>query len=60
MNATRRSAYRPYGPRRTVTASRYPNAANRRYFWDRLADSALCVASGVGIVTVLFFLLTMI
>ena len=60
MNATRRSAYHPYGPRRTVTASRYPNAANRRYFWDRLADSALCVASGVGIVTVLFFLLTMI
>ena len=60
MNATRQTSYRPYGPRRTITASRYPNAAGTRYFLERLADISLCVASCVGIITVLAFLLTMV
>ena len=60
MNATHKTVYRHYGPRRNVTASPYPNAANKQYHLDRLADWALCTASCAGIVTVLFFLFTMI
>lgn len=45
--------------RRNVTAHRYPNAAESRYFWDRLADTVLCSASCVGVVVTLFFLFTM-
>ena len=37
----------------------YPNAADRRYFLDRLLDKILCVASFVGVVVILFFLFTM-
>ena len=44
---------------RTVTAKRYPNAADRSYFLNRLADGVLCAASCMGIVTAFFFLLTM-
>lgn len=35
----------------------YPNAAEREYFWHRLLDGALAVATTVGAVVVLLFLL---
>lgn len=35
----------------------YPNAAERSYFWHRLLDGALAVATAVGAVVVLVFLL---
>lgn len=44
---------------RAVSAPRYPNAADRSLFWDRLADGLLCAASTFGIVVAFFFLLTM-
>lgn len=56
MNASYYSARRP---RRNAHASRYPNAASSRYFWDRLADAVLCAASCVGIVAIVFFIITM-
>ncbi len=42
-----------------IKARSYPNAAEPSVLWQRFIDTALCVASGVGIVVVLFFLLTM-
>lgn len=53
MNASR--TYR----RRHVTAHRYPNAADRSYYVNRLTDTVLCTASCAGLVAVLFFLITM-
>lgn len=44
---------------RTRTATAYPNAADRQYFLDKLADSILSAAICVGVVTILFFLITM-
>ncbi len=44
---------------RSITAKRYPNAADRSYFLNKLADGILCAASTMGIVTAFFFLLTM-
>ena len=35
----------------------YPNAAERGYFWRRILDGALAVATAVGAVVVLIFLL---
>jgi hypothetical protein len=35
----------------------YPNAAERQYFMQRLLDGALAVATAVGAVVVLVFLL---
>lgn len=35
----------------------YPNAADRRYFWNRLLNGALAVATTVGAVVVVLFLL---
>lgn len=46
------SAYRHY--RRP-----YPNAADPWYFIDRLVDGALAVVTGMGSLTILFFLITM-
>ena len=46
--------------RRHTAAQSYPNAANRRYFLDRFADGLLSAAICIGIVTILFFLITMI
>ena len=37
----------------------YPNAAEPRYYLNRLLDAALSVATGMGCVTVFFFLITM-
>lgn len=45
--------------KRRVYARRYPNAADARYFWNRLADGVLCAACCIGIVAILFFLITM-
>lgn len=36
-----------------------PNAAEPRYFIDKLIDGVLSFAIGMGILTILFFLLTM-
>lgn len=61
MNATRTNTARisTRSSRRNLTANRYPNAASKSYFLEKLADTALCSASCVGIVTILFFLATM-
>lgn len=59
MNASHISPKRGYGYRRPVKTSRYPNGAESRYYRDRLADTALCTASGIGVATILFFLITM-
>lgn len=46
--------------RRTVhTAPAYPNAASRRYFLHRLLDGALAVATAVGTITALVYLIFM-
>lgn len=46
--------------RRTVpTTPAYPNAASRRYFLNRLLDGALAVATAVGTITALVFLIFM-
>lgn len=37
----------------------YPNAADRRYHLEKVTDSILSAAICIGIVTVLFFLITM-
>ena len=60
MNATRtNNRVNTRSNRRNMTANRYPNAASKEYFLEKLADTALCSASCVGIVTILFFLVTM-
>ncbi len=40
-------------------ASRFPNAADRRYFWGRFLDAALAAAITLAIVTILLFLLAL-
>lgn len=37
----------------------YPNAADPRYFVDKLVDGILAVATGMGAVTIFFYLITM-
>lgn len=39
--------------------SRYPNAADRRYYIDRLTDILLSAATACGAVTILAFLFVM-
>lgn len=46
------SAYRHY-------SRRYPNAAAPQYYLNKLVDAALSVATGMGCITILFFLVTM-
>lgn len=43
--------------RNKVRYPAYPNAADRQYFLERLLDGALAVATAVGAVVVLVFLL---
>ena len=43
---------------RSISAPRYPNAADRSLFWNRCADGLLCAASTMGIVVAFFFILT--
>lgn len=45
--------------RRRAMAKRFPNAADKSYFLGKLADNLLICASCIGIITVVFFLLTM-
>ena len=52
MNMTHTVSNRQY------SAKRYPNAADRCYFWSRAADALLCAASTMGIVVAFFFILT--
>lgn len=56
MKRTRRRRY-PYT--RAIRRYAYPNAADRSYFQEKLLDGLTAVASCVGIVTILFFLITM-
>ena len=41
----------------TRKAPAYPNAASRRYFLNKFLDGALAVATGVGTITAVIFLL---
>ena len=41
------------------SASRYPNAADNRYYLERIADIALTAATACGAVTIFVFLFTM-
>ena len=57
MKATaivRPSRYTVY---RRNTYTRYPNAAARRRFWDRLLDAVLTAAVAVAVVVILLFIL---
>ena len=45
--------------KRAVSAPRYPNAADRSLFWNRVADGLLCAASTMGIIVAFFFILTL-
>ena len=38
---------------------RYPNVADASYYWNKLSDSILTVATTCGAATILFFLFTM-
>ncbi len=53
MNTPRKSNHR------SEKACRYPNIAESRYFWNRIAETVLCTASTVGVVTVFFFLIAL-
>ena len=37
----------------------YPNAADKRYFAEKLLDGITSVVTGLGILTILFFLIIM-
>lgn len=56
MKRTRRHRY-PYT--RPVRRYTYPNAAERSYFTEKLLNGITAVVSCMGIVTILFFLITM-
>ena len=52
------SATRTYRTRHT-RAHRYPNAAEKSYYIEKLTDTLLGSAICVGLVVILFFLATM-
>ncbi len=55
---TNKKRYRnPYAPK--PRRYPYPNAADRRYFMEKLLDGVTAVVSSIGIVTILLFLITM-
>jgi len=58
MKATTAPRYNYYACRRTAP-SRYPNAASRRYFWDKLLDTVLAAAITLAVVVILLFLLVL-
>ena len=41
------------------TARAYPNAADRHYFLDKFTEIMLSAAICVGVITIAFFLITM-
>lgn len=45
--------------RRNMTAKPYPNAADSSYFLQKFTEGLLCCASCAGVVTILFYVLTM-
>ncbi len=47
-----RRAYPGYRPA-------YPNAASPEYFRNKLVDGILAVTTGIGAITIVFFLITM-
>ena len=51
------NAYRT--DRRNMTANRYPNAADTSYFLHKFTEGLLCTVSCAGVITILFFFLTM-
>lgn len=53
MNAIRQRR-RYYSPYRS-----YPNAADRSYFAGKLLDGITSAVTGMGVITILFFLMTM-
>ena len=56
MKRTRRHRY-PYT--RPVRRYAYPNAAEKGYFAEKILNGITAVVSCMGIVTILFFLITM-
>ena len=52
MNAVRTTRHQ--------TAPAYPNAADRRYFLEKFIDGLLAAAICIGMVSVIFFLITMV
>lgn len=38
---------------------RFSGSSRRSLFWNRVADGILCAASTMGVITALFFLLTL-
>ena len=56
MKRTRRHRY-PYT--RPVRRYTYPNAAEQGYFAEKLLNGITAVVSCMGIITILFFLITM-
>lgn len=44
-------------PFRSRKASRYPNAAQRKYILDRAVDYALTAVTSAGLITALLFLM---
>lgn len=46
-----------HSSRKTI-ATHYPNAATRRYYLEKTADAILAAAICVGVVAILFFLIT--
>ena len=55
----KRNVRRPYYSARHVRRYAYPNAAERSYFTEKLLNGITAVVSCMGIVTILFFLITM-
>ena len=57
MKATTARSY-PYCAYRRASC-RYPNAASRRYFLERLLDTVLAAAITLAVVVILLFLLVL-
>ena len=55
----KRTAGHPYYSSRKIRRYAYPNAAERSYFTEKLLNGITAVVSCMGIVTILFFLITM-
>lgn len=55
MKATYMQPYNYCACRRS-TPRRYPNSADRRYFWEKLLDTVLAAAITVAVVAILLFL----
>ena len=54
---TRKRIRNPYAPK--IRRYIYPNAADRSYFVEKFLDGVTAVLSSMGIITILFFLITM-